>query len=132
MTGQRTWAVWILIIVAVVAGILAVLDALRYMGWLPVATLGNLNFFIPDIYWLGAGLSALVAVIWFAVARQLYNLNPQGWLFVVVIAVFNLIVLSLALLGQTAWTAIAPAVIVNVIALILGLLPSTKEAFGRS
>jgi hypothetical protein len=118
--------------VAVVAGILAVLDALRYMGWLPVAALGNLNFFIPDVYWLGAGLSALVAVIWFAVARQLYNLNPQGWLFVVVIAVFNLIVLALALLGQTSWTAISLAVIVNVIALILAILPSTKRAFGQS
>jgi hypothetical protein len=117
--------------VAVVAGILAVLDALRYMGWLPVASLGNLNFFIPDVYWLGAGLSVVVAIIWFAVAGQLYNLNPQGWLFVVVIAVFNLVVLALALLGQTTWTAIAPAVIVSAIALILGLLPSTKKAFGR-
>jgi hypothetical protein len=131
MTRQRNWAIWILIIVAVVAGILAVIDALRYMGWLPALSLGSLNFFLPNAYWLGAGLSVLVAVIWFAVAAQLYNLNPRGWLFVVVIAVFNLIMLALALLGQTAWTAISLAVIVNVIALILALLPSTKNEFGR-
>jgi hypothetical protein len=131
MARQRNWSIWILIVVAVVAGILAALDALRYMGWLPAASLGNLNFFLPNAYWLGAGLSVLVAAIWFAVAAQLYNLNPRGWFFVVVIAVFNLIVLSLALLGQTAWTAISLAVIVNVIALILALLPSTRNEFGR-
>jgi hypothetical protein len=131
MTRQRTWAVWILVIVAVVAGILAVLDTLRYMGWFPIASLGNLNFFLPNANWLGALLSAAVAIIWFVVASQLYNLNPQGWLFVVIIAIFNLIVLLLALLGQTTWTAISLAVIVNAIALILALLPSTKAAFGQ-
>ena len=37
---EKTWAVYILFILAIIAGLLAFVDAARYMGWLPVATLG--------------------------------------------------------------------------------------------
>ena len=46
-----------------------------------------------------------------------------------VIAVVNLIILVLAILGNTTFSAVAPAFLVNVIALVLALLPSTEEAF---
>jgi hypothetical protein len=132
VTGRsRTIWVWILIVVAVLAGIHNLLDAARYMGWLPIAALGNLNFFLPSANWLGALLAVGLALIWFWVARMLYNLDPRGWLFVVVIAVVNLIFLGLALIGQTSFQAVSLAVVLNVIALIIGLLPSTKAAFGQ-
>lgn len=132
MTRERNWAVWVLAALAAIAGILNLLDAARYMGWLPIASLGNLNFFIPSANWLGAMLSAIVGVIWFVVAKWLYDLNPQGWSFVVVIAIFNLILLLLAWLGSSSWTAISLNVIVNAIALILALLPNTRAAFGQT
>ncbi|RPI24147.1 MAG: hypothetical protein EHM70_21620 [Chloroflexota bacterium] len=132
MTRKRTWAVWVLAALAVLAGIVDLLDAARYMGWLPVAGLGDLNFFIANANWLGALLSAVVGVIWFVVAKWLYDLNPNGWVFVAVIAVFNLIVLGLALLGRSSWAAVSLGVIVNAIALILAMLPGTKEAFAQT
>ncbi len=132
MTHERNWATWVLAGLAVIAGILALLDAMRYLGWLPIASLGNLNFFVPSANWIGALLSAAVGVIWFVVAGWIYNLNPQGWIFVVVIAIFNLILLLLAWIGGSSWTAISLEVIVNVIALILALLPSTRAAFGQT
>jgi len=125
---QRTFAITLLAVVAVIAGLLAVWDTLRYLGLSPY-TLGNFTFF-GNINWLGALFSGIVAVIWFSVASQLWNLNPQGWLFVVVIAVFNLILLGLAWLGASSWDAVAAGIIVSGLALILGLLPSTKAAFG--
>jgi len=126
---QRTWAVYVLFILAIIAGLLAFVDAARYMGWLPIATLGDLKFTLPNAQWLGALLEALVGVIWFVVAKWIWDLNESGRLFVLVIAVVNLIILLLAILGQTTFSAVAIGVIVNVLALILALLPSTEEAF---
>ena len=126
---ERTWAIYILFILAIIAGLLAFVDAARYMGWLPIATLGELKFTLPSAQWLGALLEAMVGVIWFVVAKWIWDLNESGRLFVLVIAVVNLIILLLAILGQTTFSAVALGVIVNVLALILALLPSTEEAF---
>jgi hypothetical protein len=126
---ERTWAIYVLFILAIIAGILALLDAARYMGWLPIAQLGELNFALPNAYWLGALLEVLVGIIWFVVAKWIWDLNESGRLFILVISVVNLIILVLAILGQTSFSAVALQVLVNVVALVLALLPSTEEAF---
>jgi hypothetical protein len=74
-------------------------------------------------------MSAIVGVIYFVVAWWIWNLNPSGWLFVVVISIINLIFLFLAILGQTTFSAVIIQLLVNAAALILALLPSTKSAF---
>ncbi len=127
---ERTFWVWILVAIAVFAGINALLDAARYMGWLPIATLGDLTFALPSASWLGAILSGVVGLIWFWVAMQLYNLNPQGWLFVVVMAVLTLIMAFLGWIGSGTFQSVLPALLLGGLGLIIGLLPSTKAAFG--
>jgi hypothetical protein len=129
MGRQRNAAVVVLTVLAVVSGVLEVIDVLRHLGILPVAEVLSLKFY--DMSWLGAILSAVVAVIWFTVARQLWNLDPQGWLFVVVISILNLALLLVSVLGRTTFQAVSLSVIVNAAALILALLPSTKAAFGQ-
>jgi hypothetical protein len=129
-TPHRTFAVVVLAILAVIAGLVAIADTLRYMGILPVAMLGELKFF--GVNWFGAILAAICVVIWFVTARQVWNLDPRGWMFMLLISVTYLILQGLAILGQTTFQAVAPGVIVSAIALILTLLPSTKEAFGRA
>jgi hypothetical protein len=126
---QRTWAVYLLFALAVIAGILAFIDAAKYMGWLPFLTIGEFNFALPSASWLGAILAAIVGIIWFVVAKWIWDLNESGRLFILVISVVNLIVLVLALIGASTWQNVALQVIVNVVALILALLPSTEEAF---
>jgi hypothetical protein len=127
-TGKdRTLAIWILALLAAIAGILAVVDTLRLLGLLPAAVLGEMKF--DNTSWLGAILSAIVAVIWFVTAYEIYKVDPRGWLFVVVIAIINLIFLFLAILGKSTFQSVMLGVIVNAGALILALLPSTKEAF---
>src|SRR3954468_18701089 len=130
MGRDRSAAVIILTALAVVAGVLEVVDVLRYLGILPMGEVLSLEFY--GVNWLGAILSAIVAAIWLSVARQLWNLDAQGWLFVVVIAMLNLVLLLAAVLGRTTFQAVSLSVIVNAAALILALLPSTKAAFGRS
>ena len=127
---QRDAAVVILAALAVVSGILEVIDVLRHLGILPLGEVFGLQFY--GVSWLGALLSGIVAVIWFSVARQLWNLEPRGWMFVVVIAVLNLVLLFAAVLGNSTFQSVSLGVVVNAAALILALLPSTKAAFGQS
>lgn len=132
-TGRsRTIWIWLLIIVAVLIGIFDLLDAARFMGWLPIAVIGGeLNFVLPSAFWLGALLSVGLALIWFWVAKKLYDLDPRGWLFVVVIAVINLIFLVMSLFGDNTFSDILWAGVLNVAALIISNLPSTRAAFGQ-
>src|SRR5262245_1968801 len=113
---RRTWVVVVLTILAVLAGIWALLDACRYMGWLPVnvtSMLGEYKFFLPQANWFGALMEAIVGLIWFMVAGWLWNLNPSGWLFMVVIAVINLIFLLFAIIGQTTFQAVLWPALLN-------------------
>jgi len=123
---NRTGAIVILAILAVLGGIVAIVDALRYMGWLfsPLSFLGAPLF--------GAILSIVVAAIWFWAASKIWNLDPQGWLFMVSIAVIYLVIDVIALIAGTPIELMFGSIVISALALILGLLPSTKREFGTA
>ena len=121
---QRTAASTILAILAVIAGIVAVVDVLRYLQFL----FSPLSFLGTPI--LGAILSGLVAIIWFWAAARIWNVDPQGWLFMVSIAAIYLILDVIALIAGTPIELLLPSIFISVLALILGLLPSTRREFG--
>src|SRR4051794_17674732 len=129
---RRTFAVTVLAIIAVIAGIWNVMDTLRYLGLIPIVEVLGFGLKLWNVNWLGALLSGVVALIWFAVAGQLWRLDERGWLFVVMIAAFDLFFLLLSMIGGTSFQAIAPVVLLCAVALLLALLPSTKSAFGRA
>jgi hypothetical protein len=95
-----------------------------------VGEIFGLQFY--GVNWVGAILSGIVAVIWFSVARQLWNLDPQGWMFIVIIAILNLVLLLAAVVGKSTFQSVSLSLLINVAVLVLALLPSTKAAFGRS
>lgn len=130
--GHRPVAVTILAAIAVIAGLWNVMDTLRYLGLIPAVEIFGVGVKLFNVNWLGAILSALVAAIWFAVAGQLWRLDPRGWIFVVFIAAFDLFFLVLSMFGGTPFQAIAPIVLLCAVSLILALLPGTKDAFGRA
>jgi len=132
MNKQRPFAVTLLTVIAVLAGIVAVIDVLRYLGLLPITIpfFGvELSFFGFSIF--GAILTGIVAAIWFWVAARLWNLDPQGWLFVVVISTVHIIFQVVALLGGAPLSALWLSLGLPVLTLILGLLPGTRAAFGQ-
>jgi hypothetical protein len=124
---NRPFTGTLLALLAALAGVLAIGDVLRYLGILPIISLGPVEFFGVSI--LGAILAAVVAVIWFWAARGLWNMDPQAWLFVVVIAVVYLIFDVIAIIGGSSFQAMLPSIIVSALALILAVLPSTREAY---
>jgi hypothetical protein len=130
MEKHRPFAVTLLAIIAGLAGVVAVLDTLRYLHLLPF----SIPFFGADVSFFGFSLfgaimAGIVAVIWFWAAAKLWNLDPQGWTFVVVIAIVYIIFDVLALLGGTPIEYMGLSLGITILALILGLLPGTRAAF---
>jgi len=125
---HRPFGVTLLAILAYVAGAVAVFHTLQMLHLLPIrGPLGVGAFFGFSLF--GAFMWGILAVIYFWVGKKLWNLDEQGWLFVVIISILNLIMALVAVLGKTPFEAILPAVIINVIVLIYALLPGTKGAF---
>jgi len=128
MTNKRPFGVTLLAILAGVAFVVALIHTLQMLHLFPISgPFGEAHFFTFDL--LGAFLWGVMAAIYLWVFRMLWNLDPQGWLFVVVIAVFNLIMAVLSIIGASTWQSMLPALLVNGLILIYGLLPGTKAAF---
>jgi hypothetical protein len=128
MAKKRPFGVTLLALLAGVAAVVAIVHTLQMLHLFPISgPLGEAHFFTFDL--LGALLWGVMAAIYLWVFRMLWNLDPQGWLFVVVIAVLNLILAGLSILGDSTWQAMLPALVVNGLVLLYGLLPGTKAAF---
>jgi hypothetical protein len=127
MTRHRPIGVTILAILAGIAGFVSVVHTLQYLHLMPFF-LGPLAFFGFDL--LSAFLWAVSALIWTWVCANLWHMNPQAWIFVVVFSILNLILDGLGILGASTFQALLPSILINAIALIYSLTPGVRQAFG--
>jgi hypothetical protein len=127
MARHRPIGVTILAILGALAAIFAIWHTLQYLGIMPVV-LGQLKFYGVDL--LGAFLWAVSAAIWIWVVVNLWRVNPQGWMFVVILSALNLVLDFFSILGKSDLAALWPSILVNGIALIYCLTPGVRQAFG--
>ena len=128
MAKKRPFGVTLLALLAGAATIVALVHTLQMLHLLPISgPFGQAHFFTFDL--LGALLWGVMGLVYLWVFRMLWNLDPQGWMFVVVIAVFNLILAFLSLIGASTWQSMLPALLINGLVLIYALMPGTKSAF---
>jgi hypothetical protein len=131
MTDQskkhRPFGVTLLAIFAYIAGFVAIFHTLQMLHLLPFLKIGEKAFF--GFSFFGAIMWIILALIYFWVGKLLWDLNEQGWLFVVVLAVLNLIMAFVMVLGKTTFTAVLPAVLINGLVLIYAMLPGVKNSF---
>ena len=131
MSRNRPFGVTLLAILAAIGAIIAIFHTLQMLHLFPIrGPFGIFSFFTFSLF--GALLWGVLALIYIWVVRMLWNLNPQGWLFVTVIATLNLILAVISIIGQSTWQAMSAAIVINGLILIYCLLPSTKEAFNLS
>ena len=123
----RPVGVTILAILAFIAGIVNVYHALQYLGLFP-QVLGPVRFFNADI--LAALMYGILALIWFWVGRMLWQVNPQGWMFMTILAIINIVFAFLAVLGASTFAAQLPAIIINGLVLLYAYSSGVKKAFG--
>lgn len=126
MARERPLGITILAILALIGAAGALIVTLQMLHLLPVYV-GQLHFWTFD-FW-GALLWGILFLIYLWVFRMLWNVDPQGWLFMVLISGLNLILAFLSVLGGSSWDALSVAIIINGLILIYCLLPSTKRAF---
>ena len=126
---KRPLGVYILIILALVAALFSVYYTLVFLGvFNPFVGL----FSAVNPYWFGVIMSGIMALIWISVLRWLWNLNPQGWLFVAALSALNLIVALInVFFTDASWDVMWPTLVLNGLILIYTQLPNTKAAFGR-
>jgi hypothetical protein len=127
MAKERPIGVTILAFLAILGAVNALIYTLQMLHLIPTY-LGPIAFYQFSL--IGAFFWGLLFFIWLAVFRMLWEVQPQGWMFMVLIAIFNLIYGIICVLGGSSWEAMAPIIIISGLVLIYCLLPGTKQAFG--
>jgi len=127
MAKERPIGVTILAFLAILGAVNALIYTLQMLHLLPTY-LGPIAFYQFSL--IGAFFWGLLFFIWLAVFRMLWEVQPQGWMFMVLIAIFNLIYGIICVLGGSSWEAMAPIIIISGLVVIYCLLPGTKQAFG--
>ncbi len=127
MEKGRPIGVTILAIVAIIAAINAFIITLQMLHLLPTY-LGPVAFYQFSL--IGALVWGFIAFIWLGIAGALWIVHPSGWLWMVLIATFDLIYGIICVLGGSSWEAMAPLIIISGLVLIYCLLPGTKQSFG--
>ena len=127
MEQSRPIGVVILAFLAILAAINAFIYMLQMLHILPTY-LGPVAFYQFSL--IGAAFWGFLAFIWLGVAGALWIMHPQGWMFIMLIATFDLIFGVISALGGSSWEAMAPTIIISGLVLIYCMLPGTKKAFG--
>ena len=124
---KRPIGVTILAVLAALAAIWAGYRVLQFLGlfpfWLGPIPFRNFSLFAA-IMW------GLMVWVYAWLVKMLWEVNPQGWLFLAVISVFNLILEFITLIGGAAWQNVIVSFVINGLILIYVMLPGTKRAFG--
>ena len=126
MDKKRPIGVTILAVLAGLAAIVAVIHTLQMLHLFPV-WFGPVRFFTFSL--VGAVLWGLLAVVYAWLVRNLWNVDPQAWLFLVTLSTINLVLDVVSIIGYSTLPAMLPSIVVSAAVLIYCLLPGTKEAF---
>ncbi len=125
---KRPFGVTVLAILAGIAAVLAGYHLLQSLGILPYV-IGPYS--VRGFNLWNAMMWGLMLWVWIWVVQMLWSVNPQAWLFLAVITVFNLILDFTYLLGKAEWSDISLSFIVNGLILIYVMLPNVRRAFGQ-
>src|SRR5262245_66567162 len=106
MTRHRPFGISVLAVLSGIAMVIAAIHTLHYLHLFPFF-LGGMAFFGFDLW--GALLWGVMTIIYAWVVVQLWNVNPQGWLFLVILSALNIVLDLISVLGQTTFSAIVPS-----------------------
>jgi hypothetical protein len=128
VSQNRPFGITILAILSVVAAVIGAIHTLQYLHLLPFF-LGPMTFFSFDLW--GALMWGVLTLIYIWVARMLWNVEAQGWMFLVILSALNLILAVVSAVGGSTLAEEIPAIVINGAVLIYCLTPGVKRAFGE-
>jgi hypothetical protein len=127
MTTTRPIGVTLIAFLAILAAVWSFVITLQMLHIIPVF-LGPVEFYTFSL--IGAIMYGLLGFIYLWLFRMLWDLQPQGWMFAVLLSVFNLIFDLISIIGATHWKALLPGIFLSAVILIYCMSPGTKQAFG--
>lgn len=123
---RRPLGVTLLTVLASLAALAAFWHAVQMLHILPF-TMGVHSFWGFDP--IGALLWGFLGGVYVWLVRALWQVDPQAWFLLAVIAAFNLVVDAMSLMGGSTIRALWPSLLLNSIILVYVLLPATRKAF---
>ena len=129
MASSRPFGITVLAGLAGLGTLFAAYHTLQYLHILPV-WLGGYAFFNFDL--AGALVWGVTTIAYAWITSMLWNVDKAGWLLLLLLSGWNLILGFLSLMGGTAWSALLPGIFVNAAVLLYCLWPRTREAFTRA
>lgn len=129
-TKHRPFGATLLAILAGIAAVLAAIHMLQSLGIFPYV-IGPFTVNTGFNLW-NAIMWGLMLWVWVWLVQMLWRVDPQAWLFLAVITVFNLVLNFVYLLGSsTQWSDVSLSFLVNAVILIYIMLPGVRQAFGQ-
>jgi len=127
---KRPFGVTLLAILAGVAAVLAAIHCLQALGILPYNLTGAVQVRSTNLW--NAFMWGLLVWVYVWLVQMLWRVDPQAWLFLAVITVFDLILAVMGMAGSATWSDYGVSFVFNALVLIYIMLPSTKRAFGTA
>jgi membrane-bound metal-dependent hydrolase YbcI (DUF457 family) len=73
----------------------------------------------------------LLVWVYIWLTRMLWRVQPDAWMFLVIVTMFYLILDAITLIGATRWQDVSVSIIVNALILLYCMLPGVRAAFGK-
>ena len=127
---ERPFGVTILAILAGVAAVLAAIHALQYLAIIPFFIGGT----VPVRYFslFTALMYGILVWIYIWLVQMLWRVEPQAWMFLVFVTVFELILDFIEMIGKSSWQDVSASFIVCLVILLYCMLPGVRRAFGTA
>jgi hypothetical protein len=128
---ERPFGVTILAILAAVAAVLAAIHALQFLGLFPIVLGQNVAVRTYISFWY-ALMWAIMVWIYVWLVQALWRVEPQAWMFLVIVSIFELILGFISMLGASKWEDVSASIIISAIILLYCMLPGVRRAFGTA
>ena len=128
---ERPIGVTILAILAGIAAVLAAIHTLQFLGLFPIALGQNVAVRTYISFWY-ALMWAIMLWIYIWLVQALWRVEPQAWLFLVIVSIFELFLGFISMLGASTWQDVSASIIVSAIILLYCMLPGVRRAFGTA
>jgi hypothetical protein len=127
---ERPVGVTILAILVGIAAVLAAVHALQFLGIIPFV-LGPTGYTVRYFSFWYALMYGLLVWVYIWLTRMLWRVQPDAWMFLVIVTTFSLLLDAISLIGATRWQDVSVSIIVNAIVLLYCMLPGVRAAFGK-
>jgi hypothetical protein len=116
-------------VLAIVAGILAVLAAVHLLQALGIVPYVIGPFEIRTFSLVYAIMWGGLLWVWIWLVQMLWKVDPQAWILLVFISLLNMYFDFILLLGSPTWSDVAVSFLLSALVLLYCMLPNGRRAF---